>query len=167
MARPKLLVDEALVVQARADLKELNNHQVCVRLQAIISCADHAMTTVASVMRISPSTLRRWVRGFRESGVDGLRDNPKGHRRAKLSHEQQTQVRQWLEESKDARGEPIHWTLEKLAAEIHRAFGVSLTLTPLWRWVRIWGFRQKIPRPSHAQADPEAQAAYKKNSPDR
>lgn len=164
MARPKELVDEALVTQARKELNALGDHQLCIRLQAIISCADHAMSTVASVMGISPSTLRRWARSFRQAGLAGLRDKPKGHRPAKLDSEQRAQVKQWVERSADAREQPVHWTLEKLAAEIERVFGVHLTLTPLWRWVRTWGFRQKVPRPHHAQADPEAQATFKKKS---
>lgn len=164
MARPKQLVDEALVTQARKELEALGDQKLVLRLQAIVSCANHAMSMVASVMGVAPSTLRRWVHGFRERGLAGLRDKPKGHRRPKLNSDQLAQVKHWVEQSVDLREQPVHWTLEKLSGEIERVFGVHLTLTPLWRWIRSWGFRQKVPRPHHAQADPEAQAVFKKKS---
>ncbi len=163
MARPKELVDMQLTERAGAELAKLHDHEVCTRLQAILSCQDHAMNTVASVMGITPSTLRRWARLFRSHGVEGLRDKPKGHRSPKLTSAQQAEVKRWLEQAENAQEEPVHWTLEKLAAEIHTVFGVSLTTTPLWRWLRLWGFRQKVPRPHHRKADPNQQEAFKKN----
>lgn len=163
MARPKELVDVQLTEQARAELAKLHDHEVCTRLQAILSCQDHAMNMVASVMGTTPSTLRRWARSFRSHGVGGLRDKPKGHRSPKLTGEQQVEVKRWLEQAENVQGEPVHWTLEKLASEIHTVFGVSLTTTPLWRWLRLWGFRQKVPRPHHRKADPKQQETFKKN----
>ena len=141
MARPKNLICEAAAVRARAQIRRIHDHQLCVRLKAIMSCYDHPKSLVASVFGITPATLRRWVRNFEQAGLDGLRDRPKGHRLAKLTREQQYEVKWWLEDGVNSRVERVDWTLEKLSAEIQKNFGVSLSATPLRRWIRVWGLR--------------------------
>ena len=77
--------------------------------------------------------------------------------------DQKKQVAQWLEESRNYQGEPIHWTLSKLALAIETEFGIKMGQTAVWRLVRQLGFRQKVPRPRHAKADAQAQESFKKN----
>lgn len=163
MARPKEVVNEALAKKAEAEMKELRDHQLCTRLQAIVSCAQHSISTVAAVFGINRRTLWRWCRNFKETGIEGLRDKPKGHNPSKLNEDQQRQIERWLAEGRNHQGLAVHWTLSKIQAEIESVFGIKVGLTPLWKRVRALGFRQKVPRPHHAQADPEAQEIFKKN----
>lgn len=165
MARPKEVIDTALAEKAQAELKRYRDHQICIRLQAIASCAHQPLGTVASVMGVTRQTIWLWIKKFRSRGVEGLFDKKKGHNPAKLNASQRQQLAQWLAEGRNHRGEAVHWTLAKLAAEIEGVFSVKVGTTPLWRLVRSLGFRQKVPRPHHAQADPEAQEAFKKNRP--
>jgi transposase len=165
MGRPKEVVDGALALRAKAELNKLRDQRLCARLQAIVSCAEHPITTVAAVYGVNRRTVWLWCRNFRESGVAGLRDKPKGHNPSKLNEEQQCQLERWLADGQNHQGEAVHWTLSKLQNEIESVFGIEVGLTPLWKRVRALGFRQKVPRPRHAQADPEVQEAFKKNPP--
>ena len=163
MARPKRIIDAALAEKAEVALKEVPKYRVGVKLQAIISSARYPMTLVSNVLGTDRTTLRRWIKRFDSRGIDGLTDAPKGHRPCKLGEDQKKQVAQWLEESRNYQGEPIHWTLSKLALAIETEFGIKMGQTAVWRLVRQLGFRQKVPRPRHAKADAQAQESFKKN----
>ena len=163
MARPKEVVDENLVWRARGVLEQISDHQLCVRLQAIISSGDHPMRLVADIMGVNPTTAWRWIKRFKAGGVEDLRDRPKGHNPSKLNSEHHQIIYEWLEKSENTKGERVHWTIPLLQDEIQRIFGIGMGKTPLWLMVRKLGFRQKVPRPRHAKADTDKQEAFKKN----
>jgi len=55
--------------------------------------------------------------GFAASMHQGLKNHktaPKGHNPSKLNQEQRQKIALWLKDSKDSKGEPVHWILEKL-----------------------------------------------------
>ena len=84
MARPQEVVNENLVRRAREVLEQISDHQLCVRLQAIISSGNHPIRLVAEITGVNPTTLWRWTKRFKAGGVEGLRDRPKGHNPSKL-----------------------------------------------------------------------------------
>ena len=163
MARPKEVVDRDLVRRAQVVLEQISDNQICVRLQAIISSGDHPMNLVADIMDVHPTTVWRWSKRFKEDGVDGLRDRPKGHNPSKLGSEHRLIIFEWLNKSENAEGDCVHWTIPLLKEEVQRVFGIGMGKTPLWLMVRKLGFRQKVPRPHHAKADREEQEVFKKN----
>lgn len=164
MSRPKEVIDANLASQAEAAIKSCREHKVGLRLQAIASCAKHPVNLVGEVNGVSRQTVWRWIKRFKSGGVSGLHDKAKGHRPAKLKEEHQKIIRGWLEGSCNGSGEPVHWTLVKMAAEIKKEFGIRIGLTALSRLFHKMGFRQKVPRPSHAKADRKSQEAFKKNA---
>lgn len=163
MARPKELINEELVDRAKEALNEKPEHKLGVKLQAIISSFHHSNQNVSEILGITRQALSIWIRKFREKGIEGLYDKPKGHAPSKLTQAQWQTVALWLEKGKDAKGNWVAWTMPRLQTEIHIRFGISISLTPLRRQVKNMGFRPKTPRPVHAQANPEEQALFKKN----
>jgi len=163
MGRPKEAIDEELAYYAQLELENIKDSNLVVKLQAIISCARHPVSLVASVLGKDRVTLWRWIRLFRENGVEGLTEKPKGHNPPKLSESQRQEVYAWLDRGSNSRGEAVHWTLKSLSIAIEEEFGVRITKTPLWIMIRSMGFRQKVPRQRHVQADKEKQEAFKKN----
>jgi transposase len=163
MARPKKVVNGALAQEAAQIMKQIPDHQLCLRLQAIISSASYPISLVSEIFGTTRQTVWRWIKKFSSEGLSGLKDKAKGHRPAKLNEEQRQQVAKWIAEGKDSRGNAVHWTLAKLALSLNAEFGVTMKQTPLWRLVRQLGFRQKVPRPYHAKADKGEQESFKKN----
>lgn len=163
MARPKQASTRELAKSAEAEIRKIADHKVCFRLQAIISSAHHSVDVVAPVMGVHRSTVFNWIKRFREYGINGVIDNPKGHNPSKLSVEQKTRIVHWLTEGKDTVGRDVHWTVARLIDEIERVFGIRVGKTPLWLFIRKSGFRQKEPRPVHAEAEPHARVEFKKN----
>jgi transposase len=164
MARPKEVFDEDIAIRAKTAMEKLKDHKLCFRLQAIASCANQPVNTVAVVMGVSRHTIWRWAERFRNQGIEGLCDKPKGHNPAKLDKQKRRQISRWLNTGTNNEGKRVHWTIALLAHEVERVFKIKVSATSLRVMVHDMGFRQKIPRPSHAKADVEEQERFKKNS---
>jgi len=163
MPRPKTIIDSDLADLAREALVGIKDYRLVLKLQVIISSEKHPMTTVANMFGIGRQSVRNWILAFRCHGLNGLIEKVKGHRHSKLSPSQWAKVSAWIENAQTPEGEPYHWTLEELQQSIEQQFGIRLGLTALWRQVHIMGFRLKVPRPTHAKADPCLQTDFKKN----
>ena len=131
MPRPKVI--DAKLIRKAGEALERHHHRLCLKLHAVVAAADHPITVVAYVMGVHRQTFWVWIKSFSQYGVSGLRDRPKGYRRAKLGAGPLAQVAWWLEEGKNSRGQSVHWTPAKLQYEIKKRFGVSIALTLLWR----------------------------------
>ena len=163
MAITKRAINEETAELARKALVGIRESPLAIKLQTIISCAKHPVDIVSSVIGKNRVTVWRWIRAFKEHGVDGLTDKPKGHNPSKLNEEQRKQIAIWLNTGNNSKGEPTHWTLKKLSLSIEEEYGIKITKTPLWITIQSMGFRQKVPRQTHASADKEKQNAFKKN----
>lgn len=108
MARPKELVDDEVIEMARFELGKIKDSRLSLRLQTIVSCADHPVNVVADVMGYSRQAVWKWIKRFKLYGKDGLIDKPRGHNPSKLNPKQQKEIAWWLKEGRDANGEQIH-----------------------------------------------------------
>ena len=162
MSRTKTLKDKDIYALARIAKMNIKDNVLCTRLQAIISTENQPVQTVAAVIGISRMTLWRWIKRFRMSGINGLRDKPKGHKASKLGAKEREFISKWLNEGKTGKGKSIHWTLPKLLIEIENEFGIKVGKTSLWRTLKKMKFVMKVPRPFHAKADPIEQDEFKK-----
>ena len=163
MPRPKEIIDDELVAEARKMMHQIPDYRVAIKLQALVSSRIYPIKQVAEIFGIGRQSLRNWILAFRKQGIIGLIDKPRGHRPSKLSPDQWSEVGQWLEQARSPDGKPCHWTLAALQQSIAVRWGVHLGITPVWRQVHMMGFKLKVPRPFHAKADKEQQADFKKN----
>ena len=163
MPRPKAILTKEIVLAAVKAKCEIKDFKLSMKLQCIISCENHSLGEVGSIFGVSPRTVWLWIKRFKSGGAEGLLDRAKGRPPSKLSSSQQVVVLGWLESGKNVKGEAVHWTLSKLVLSIQETFGITVGKTPLWVFIRKHGYRQKVPRPRHHQANAEAQADFKKN----
>lgn len=163
MPRPKLAVDPGTIQRAEEELGKIRESKLAIQLQGIIAAARHPVHQIADILHVSPRSIFRWITKFKEQGIAGLRDQPKGHMKSKLNDAQKMVIEEWLTAGKNASGERIHWTLNKLKREIEKEFEVTIGTTPLWNHVRKMGLVLKKPRPLHNKANMEEQEAFKKN----
>lgn len=162
MARPKSNIDAKTVARAEEALEKIKDSKLSVQLKAIIAAAEHPVENVATILKVSVRSIFRWIEKFKEQGVEGLRDRPKGHMRSKLTEDHKGQLEQWIVRGKNVRGQAVHWTLKKLRRELGNNFGVHIGTTPLWKHLKKMDLALKKPRPIHAKADRNAQEAFKK-----
>lgn len=110
-------------------------------------------------------TLRDWVHRYNDEGVEGLADRCGGGVRPRLSPEQMAQLSTWVEAGPNPeRDGVVRWRRADLARRIEAEFGVELHERTVGTYLAKLGFRRLSVRPEHPNADPAAQAAFKKTS---
>lgn len=162
MARPKKKLDLETVEEAKEELKKIKDGKTSIQLKAIIAASEHAVDKVAEVMQVSYRSIFKWIDKFKTGGIEGLKDKPKGHMRAKLTKEHLEKIEQWIISGKNADDKAVHWTLKRLRKEIKKEFGISIGKTPLWKHLKKMDLVLKKPRPTHVKADKEKQETFKK-----
>ncbi len=102
-------------------------------------------------------SVQRWVGWYRAGGVAAVRAHRMGGtgQAPFLSAAQQEEVATAVASGRFRTGEQIRgWIVAR--------FGVEYTLGGLYSLLKRLRCRPKVPRPIHAQADPAAQAAWKR-----
>lgn len=157
MGRSVSIIDEACFIKAEAELKKLGAvGRSANRLQAILSSYRHGIKVTCEVLDISRSTLHRWVKQFKESGIEGLQNKEKPLR-SKLTSKERLILKGWIE------SDPTH-TLKKLVHKCRQEMGVNLSKSSIHRTLSAMGFAHITGRKKHHKANLEKQEEFKKNS---
>ncbi len=120
---------------------------------------------VARLLGDAPRTVEYWVRRFEQKGLGGLVEGDRAGRPRRLSAEQIEEINTVLRQTPRQVGlTGTLWDGKTLSAFIAMRYEIVVGVRQCQRLFRQLGFRQRKPRPMIAKADPERQAAHKKNS---
>jgi transposase len=118
---------------------------------------------VAELFGQSPRTVHCWVKRFERSGFAGLQERERPGRPSTLDEKTLQAVdRDLRRDPRDLGYSQNLWDGKLLSHHLEQAYDVHLGVRQCQRLFRRLGFRRRKPRPLIAQADPEAQRAYKK-----
>lgn len=114
-------------------------------------------TAVAVVVGVGRNAVQRWLRWYREGGLDAVRSHRRGGpgKPSFLTPDQEAQL-------VAAAATGVFATAAAVRDWIEARFGVVYTRDSLYTLLPRLGIRLKRPRPRHTQADPQAQATWKK-----
>lgn len=136
--------------------------------QAVVLPLAHGLSleeTAKAIGRSVAWTCRlrnRFLAG--ETVGDGQRQRPGGRRRQNLSLERESEVlAPFLERARDG-GILV---VPQIKAELEGALGRRIALSSVYNLLHRHGWRKLAPDKRHPQSDPDAQEAWKKNSPKR
>ena len=102
-----------------------------------------------------------WLKRYKEKGLEGLTDRPKGGRHPQVSRQVEYRIKTILKESNHG------WTTKQVEWMIIQESGVRYHHNYIYRILRRWGFKQKIPRKVHVNtATIEEKMVSKKDLPD-
>lgn len=135
------------------------------RLHAVLLAVDgRSPYEVADLLGDAPRSVYNWITRFREQGLDGLREESRPGRPKQLSEKQLKALAKDLIRSPAdfGYGQPV-WDGALLSYHIERSFSVSLGVRQCQRMFHKLGMRLLRPRTYPKGADPEKQAAFKKN----
>ncbi len=132
------------------------------RLQVVI-LAKRARTApqIVEATSVSRRTVQEWVQRYNVGGLEGLADRRRGGNRRHLTADQETQVCQYLDRAAADPHDSVRRG-EDLRRWLEAQFGVLFSLTGVYDLLHRLGYSCLVPRPRHAKADPQAQAAFKK-----
>lgn len=132
----------------------------------LLVCSGLSCCKVADLLGQSPRTVQYWVQRFERSGFAGLQEGERTGRSAALDESALERLGQDLRQEPQSFGYTQNlWDGKILSHHLFRNYGVKLGVRQCQRLFGQLGFRRRKPRPIIAQADPEAQRAYKKTSP--
>lgn len=135
------------------------------RLHAVLMVAQGiSCRKVAGMLGDSPRTVAYWAARFESEGLSGLADADRSGRPSRLDEHQIHLIQDALRSHPAEYGLTSNlWDGKLLSYFIEQQFGVQLGVRQCQRLFRRLGFRLRKPRPLIAKANPERQAAFKKN----
>jgi len=126
-----------------------------------MSCGD-----VAGWLGQDTTTVERWVKRFNSDGCDGLREGEHTGRLKRLTATQWDETWEVLRQNPRDFGYPQNlWDGKLLSHHLAASYDVTIGVRQCQRMFHEMDLRLRKPRPVIANADPEAQAAYKKTPP--
>ena len=139
--------------------KKENDPKVKERLLLIIKVREDKQIpfrVVKEIHRSNPWALD-WLKRYDKEGLEGLRNRTKSGRPPELTEEISYQIKKELKESKQG------WTTKQVEELIIKKSGIKYHYTHIYRILRKWGFKQKVPRKVHVNtASMEEKEAFKK-----
>ena len=128
----------ALLDVLKEQLKQSSEARFLHRLHCVLLVSQgRSGIEVAGWFGDDPSSVARWVRCCREFGIQGLQDDQRSGRPAKLNIEQMRALERdlWQAPGAFAYDDPV-WNGKLLAAHIQRRFDVELSVRQCQRLVR-------------------------------
>ena len=129
----------------------------------LLVCSGLNCYEVADLLGQCPRTIQYWVNRFERDGFAGLQEGERSGRPSALDELTRQEM------GNDLRCEPqawgytqVLWDGKLLSHHLSRQYGIQVGVRQCQRLFKQLGLRRRKPRPVIAQADPEAQAAYKK-----
>ena len=159
----------AVIPWSEADTVEALHQRYLAEADGVVRTRLHALwllrqpaagwtpTRVAAALGIHRSSVQRWLQWYREGGLEMVCGRRKGGvgQPSYLTPDQAEQV-------VVAAATGVFATAAAVRDWIEARFGVVYSVGSLYTLLPRLGIRLKRPRPRHTQADPQAQAAWKK-----
>src|SRR3954465_3055380 len=139
--------------------KKENDPKVKERLLLIIKVREDGQIPfhVVKDMHRSNPWASDWLKRYNKEGIEGLRNRTKSGRPSELSEETSYQIKKELSSSNQG------WTTKQVEELIIKKSGIKYHYTHIYRILRKWGFKQKVPRKVHVNtASVEEKEAFKK-----
>ena len=139
--------------------KKENDPKVKERLFLVIRVIEDGQVPFRVVREMNRSNpwASEWLKRYDKEGVEGLKDRPKIGRSPELSEGIGYQIRKELKESSQG------WTTKQVEELIVERSGIKYHYTHIYRILRKWGFKQKVPRKVHVNtASKEEKDDFKK-----
>ncbi len=162
----KITRDDMTVQEMRLEAGRVKDGRVARRLLAIALVLEGVSRKVAAEScGMDRQTLRDWVHRYNDKGANGLANCGGGGATPRLTPEQMEQLAGWVEAGPDPeRDGVVRWRRIDLARRLEAEFGVKFHERTVGKHLNKLGFRRLSVRPEHPNADPAAQAAFKKTS---
>jgi len=138
------------------------------RLRVVILAMEGwTAPAVAMAVGLSRRVCQEWVYRFNEQGLAGLEDQRGRQPTSPLTPEQEQQMRQRIDAGPTAADGVCSLRGVDVKRFLQQEFGLVRSLAAVYRLLHGLGYSYLRPRPRHRLADPEAQAAFRRELPDR
>lgn len=139
--------------------------RICRRMLAVRHVlAGHGVGKTAGVFALGRTQLRTWLERYEHEGLAGLADRPRPGQPKRLAPEREAAFLARLHAGPPADSGLAEWRGEDLRALLAREFDAHYLLSGVYALLHRLEQSNLMPRPRHPEADPAAQAAFKKSA---
>ena len=148
------------------DFKKLARQQKSIQMKMRLLALAHfkdgaSRTQIAKSLKVSRTSVNKWVQTFLEEGIDGLQEKPRTGRPAFLTLEQREQLSQYIKaEAENSSGGRL--TGSDIHAYIIDNFGKHYHPNSIYYLLEHMGFSWITSRSKHPKQSPQAQDDFKK-----
>jgi transposase len=116
---------------------------------------NQTLEQIGVILKRGRATIARWVKAYREGGIQKLLHRGHGGRKASLSHTDQKAMIEELYSGRWKRSKDIQiW--------LHEKRGIDLKLGGIYYWLYKLKSSWKVPRPKHKNQNPDEVEEFKK-----
>jgi transposase len=133
----------------------------------ILAMQGWTAPAIAMSVGLSRRDCQDWVYRFNEAELAGLEDRAGGGRPRSLNEEQQAKLRERLDAGPTEEDRVCSLRGVDLQTILAEEFGILRSLSGVYLLLHRLGYSYLRPRPRHRKADPEAQAAFQEQLPQR
>lgn len=160
--------DEAVLVMAREAIAAAKTIEQLRQAQSVVLPLDCGLSLqqTAQALGISPGWACQLRRRFMQGQIAGTADAPRpgGRKRQNMSVEQEREFLAPFLQQAAAGGVLV---VGQIKAALDERLGRKVALASAYNLLHRHGWRKLAPDKHHPQSDPQAQEAWKKNSPKR
>ena len=143
------------IIAARRKTANPFDHERLLAIQMAQQGGWH-IADIAKTLDPGHATIERWIRAYRQSGIDGLLKKKHHTRKPRLSPDDIDALSQGLLSGRFKRAKEIRQWLKKER-------GIKMTLSGVYYWLNKLTGRHKVPRKVHDKQDPKQKDAFKEN----
>jgi transposase len=145
---PKFLTEEQVLILRQAH-RTIKDKKLADRIKAILSLNQgFEYSQVARILLLDEITLRRYVKSFKEKGLDGLLELHYSGGQSKLAQFQELELKNHLAES-----EHIYLTAKEVVDYVKHKYGINYSVIGITKLLHRLGFVYKKPKLAPAKAD--------------
>lgn len=157
MSRKSELLDEKVEQSARLALKKCSKERlVTKKLEAIIAACKYGISYVARVYDVTDTTLRSWIRRFREDQMERLKAPANRHRKSILNNSDRAVISGLIEQNSQLTGAILRQKILEIC-------GKKISQATIYRELKKLGYSHITPRPQHYKQDKTKVEDFKKN----
>jgi len=153
--------------ELRRSAKRESDGRAARRMLALAAALEGASRAEAARQAgMDRQSLRDWVHRFNQEGIVGLKDRPHTGRPPRLSEAEMASFKAMVLRGPDIEKDGVSsWTAKDLCRIVEARFGVAYSENGMLKLLKSLDLSRQKTRPRHPKADPQAQAAFKKNCP--
>ena len=144
------------------DLKEtsrIGSNETSLRCTAIqLLITGVSRNQVCQALLVTERALRKWIRAFNESGIDGLIVRKRPGRTAIFNGKQAAELTQLIEQPEQVKR--TFWTAKAFHGYISGAYQIECSYQTVVRFFHRQGFSLKVPQPWPDRQDEALRAAF-------
>ena len=105
-----------------------------------------AASQVAKDIHKSRGWAFQWLKRYDKEGIEGLKDKPKSGRHSQINEKTEYRIKTILKQGDQG------WTTKQVEELIIQKTGIRYHYTHIYRILRKWGFKQKVPMKVHVNS---------------